>query len=117
MIKSRNIDKESILQDVGEWLVYGLAAGSADDFALSVQNPYDKDLLIDRAVIRTTTAGGTATSVLDVAVVDNDTATGDTLFDGVDLDAAKISDSMNSTDNGTNGVVRANLWDKRGGYS
>jgi hypothetical protein len=80
-----------------------LTAGAADAFALAWQNPEATAILVDRVIVDITTAGGTATAVLDVAVVANATSTGDTILDGVDLNATGLSDSLNGTDNGTNG--------------
>lgn len=117
MIKKRNLDEASRLQDIGEWLVYDLTAGAANAFALSEQNPYTRDLIIDRVIVRVTTAGGTANSVLDVDVVAGATDTGDDILDGASINDTftGIYDSLNSTDNGTNGEGKSWVWDKKGG--
>lgn len=118
MIKKRNIDRDTIAQNFGEWLTYDLTAGVTNAFALAEQNPYsDKDLIIDRVIVRVTTAGGTASSVLDVDVVANATATGDDIFDGASINNTftGIYDSLNGTDNGTNGEGKCWLWEKAGG--
>lgn len=117
MIKKRNIDEESRLQDIGEWLVYDLSGGAENAFALSTQNPYTRDLIITRCIVRVTTGGGTASAVLDVDV-DGDGATGgDDIFDGIDISSSTtgIYDSLNSTDNGSNGEGKVWVWDKAGG--
>ena len=98
-----------------KWLQVALAGGSTNAFAVAVQNPESVDVLIVRCIVDITTAGGTASSVLDVDVVDGATDTGDDIFDGVDANAAGISDSLNSTDNGTNGEGKSWKWDKNGG--
>ena len=98
-----------------KWLQVALSGGGANDFAAAVQNPEVVDVIIVRCVLDITTAGGTATSVLDVDVVGSATSTGDDIFDGVDANAAGISDSLNSTDNGTNGEGKSWKWDKKGG--
>ena len=98
-----------------KWLQVSLSGGSTNAFAVAVQNPETVDLIIVRCVLDVTTAGGTATSVLDVDVVADATSTGDDIFDGVDANAAGISDSLNSTDNGTNGEGKSWKWDKNGG--
>jgi hypothetical protein len=98
-----------------KWLQVALASGSANAFAVAVQNPEAVDVLIVRCVLDITTVGGTATSVLDVDVVDGSTDTGDDIFDGVDANATGISDSLNGTDNGTNGEGKSWKWDKNGG--
>ena len=97
------------------WLKVPLSSGNANAFAVALQNPFDIDLIVVRAVLDITTAGGTATSVLDVDVVDAATDTGDDIFDGADANAAAVSDSLNATDNGTNGEGKSWKWDKSGG--
>ncbi len=98
-----------------KWLQVALSGGSTNDFAVAVQNPESVDVIVVRCILDITTAGGTATSVLDVDVVANGTSTGDDIFDGVDANATGISDSLNSTDNGTNGEGKSWKWDKKGG--
>ena len=98
-----------------KWLQVSLSGGSANAFAVAVQNPESVDVIIVRCILDITTAGGTATSVLDVDVVADATSTGDDVFDGVDANATGISDSLNSTDNGTNGEGKSWKWDKKGG--
>ena len=98
-----------------KWLQVALSSGNANDFAAAVQNPEPADVIIVRCILDITTAGGTASSVLDVDVVGSATATGDDIFDGVDANATGISDSLNSTDNGTNGEGKSWKWDKKGG--
>ena len=72
-------------------------------------------MIIVRCILDITTAGGTATSVLDIDVVGDATSTGDDIFDGADANATGISDSLNSTDNGTNGEGKSWKWDKKDG--
>ena len=98
-----------------KWLQVALSSGSANDFAVAVQNPESVDVIIVRCILDITTAGGTASSVLDVDVVASATSTGDDIFDGVDANSAGISDSLNSTDNGTNGEGKSWKWDAKGG--
>ena len=98
-----------------KWVQVALSSGAADAFAVAVQNPEAVDVIIVRCILDITTAGGSATSVLDVDVVGGATDTGDDIFDGVDANAAGISDSLNSTDNGTNGEGKSWRWDKNGG--
>ena len=97
------------------WLKIALTAGAANAFAVAKQNPYGEDRVITRAVVRITTSGGTASSVIDVDVVGTATTSGDDIFDGVGATTAAISDSLNSTDNGTNGEGKSWLWEKAGG--
>ncbi len=116
MIRKRNIHRDTITKEIGEWLVYDLKPGAANAFALAVQNPYnDKNLIITEVIVRITTTGGTATSVLDIGVVANATATADTIFDGIDLNAAGLLSSRTAADTGTNGDEKLKLWEKAGG--
>ena len=98
-----------------KWLQVALSGGSANAFGAAVQNPESVDVVIVRCIFDITTAGGSATSVLDVDVVADATSTGDKVFDGVDANATGISDSLNATDNGTNGQGKSWKWDKKGG--
>ena len=86
-----------------KWLKVPLSGGVVDSFTVAVQNPEAVDVLIVRAVLDITTAGGTATAVLNVDVVGTATETGDDIFDGVDANATAVLDSLNGTDNGSNG--------------
>lgn len=92
-----------------------LTAGSANAFALAVQNPESVACHVLEVIIDVTTVGGTASSVLDVAVVASATATSDTIIDGLDLNADAVSRSNNVTDSGTNGDEKVKRWDASGG--
>ena len=89
-----------------------LAAGSANDYAFAWQNPEASKIVVERVLVRLATAGGTATSVLDVGVVANATSTSDTLIDGLDLNTTGLFDNI--VDKGTNGKARQ-LVDEKGG--
>ncbi|MCH8205974.1 MAG: hypothetical protein IH956_03115 [Chloroflexi bacterium] len=97
--------KKSIVED--------LASGNTNAFAFSIQNPEDVDCLITRVIVDITTAGGSASSVLDVDTVDGATATGDDIIDGLDLNATGVSDNI--TNGGSNGDKKPVKWDKKGG--
>ncbi|MCK5431440.1 MAG: hypothetical protein KAJ03_01785 [Gammaproteobacteria bacterium] len=92
-----------------------LTAGVANAFAFAVQNPSAVAAHVLEVVVDVTTAGGTATSVLNVAVVADATSTGDTILDGVDLDADAVSRSNNVDDSGTNGDEKVKRWDAAAG--
>ena len=92
-----------------------LIAGVANAFAFAIQNPEDTDCLILRVIIDITTAGGTATSVLDVDTVDGPTATGDDIIDGLDLNATAPASWDNLKNPGTNGDEKPVKWAKKGG--
>ena len=94
-------------------IIEDLASGAANAFAFAIQNQEDTDCLILQVVVDITTAGGTATSVLDIDAVDGATATGDDIIDGLDLNATGISDNI--TNGGTNGDKKPVKWDKKGG--
>lgn len=90
-----------------------LTAGNANAFAFAWQNPEDKKIVVTKLVVDVTTAGGTATSVLDVARVAGATDTGDTIIDGADLNA--VSEYDNLGDPGTNGTSKAYKLDAKDG--
>ncbi len=94
-------------------IVEDLASGNTNAFAFAIQNPEDVDCLILRVIVDITTAGGSASSVLDVDTVDGATATGDDIIDGLDLNATGISDNI--TNGGSNGDKKPVKWDKKGG--
>ena len=93
-------------------IVEALASGNANAFAFAVQNPEAVDCVVTNVTVDITTAGGTASSVLDVDVVDGATDTGDDIIDGLDLNATGTSDRHNAA--GTNGGAPMK-WDKKGG--
>lgn len=89
-----------------------LLAGNANAFAFAVQNPESSKIFVSRVLVRISTAGGTATSVLDVGVTSSATGTSDNLIDGLDLNTTGIFDNI--TDNGSNGKSRQSV-DENGG--
>ena len=93
-------------------IVKSLTAGGANAFAFAIQNQEYVDYLITQLIIDITTAGGTATSVLDVDTVDGATATGDDIIDGLDLNATGSFDSIKNP--GTNGDGKPVKWGKKG---
>ena len=98
------VHKKHIIED--------LASGNANAFAFAVQNPEKVDCVVTNVVVVISTAGGTASSVLDVDVVDSATDTGDSIIDGLDLNATGQFDRHSSA--GTNGGKPVK-WDKNGG--
>lgn len=89
-----------------------LTAGNANAFAFAWQNPEASKIIVERVLVRLTTAGGTANSVLDVGVVADATSTADTLIDGLDLNTTGLFDNI--VDKGTNGKARQ-IVDENGG--
>ena len=93
-------------------IVEDLASGNVNAFAFAVQNPKKVDCVVTNVVVVISTAGGTASSVLDVDVVDSATDTGDSIIDGLDLNATGQFDRHSSA--GSNGGKPVK-WDKNGG--
>lgn len=89
-----------------------LTAGNANAYAFAWQNPESSKIIVQRAVVDVTTAGGTATSVLDVGSAADGTTHSDNLIDGADLNAVATYDNID--DQGTNGKSKAKL-DENGG--
>ena len=92
-----------------------LAAGAADAFAFTWQNPETIAVLVQKVIIDITHAGGTATSVLDVGVAASATGTADTILDGVDLNAAAITVNTDVASSGTNADEKVHKVDENGG--
>jgi len=61
-----------------------------------------------------TTAGGTASSVMDVGVAANATTHGDDIIDGIDINAVAVYSSNDEDDAGTNGKACVKLDEKDG---
>lgn len=70
-----------------------LAGGAVDTMALVWQNPEPTGIMLTRAILDVTKAGGTATSALDGGAVDKATETAATIFKDVDADATGITES------------------------
>ena len=94
------------------YIVMDLEGGNANAFAFAVQNPEDVDCVVANVVLNIETAGGTTSSVLDVDVASDATATGNKIIDGLDLNSVGLFDRHSSA--GTNGGA-PRKWDKRDG--
>ena len=105
-------DQPGIAYVMKRYIVEDLASGNANAFAFAVQNPEGVDCVVTNVIVDITTAGGTASSVLAVAVVADATATGDTIIDGLDLNATGVADRHDNA--GSNGG-EPKKWDKNGG--
>ena len=90
-----------------------LTAGIANAIAFAWQNPEGKSIVVTKVVVDRTTAGGAATSVLDVGPATGATETADTIIDGLDLNTTGVADNI--ADKGTNGTTRVAKLDKNGG--
>ena len=90
----------------GEQKVFSgkLTAGNANAIAFGFLNPYGQDAFVDRVVVEVVTAGGTATSVMQVGIADNRSGTnlGTEFFPvaGLDLNSTGIYESRYATDTG-----------------
>ena len=109
----QDVDGTDLVMLPGNWLRVDLSALAAANDIVAVLNPFEIDVLIAHAVIRVVTAGGTATAVIDVDVVDAATDTGDDIFDGVDANAAAVI-SSDAAGAGTNAEHTAWLWGASG---
>lgn len=89
-----------------------LTAGASDAFAFTWQNPYSNEIIVTRVLIRLSTAGGTAGSLLNVGVAADATAESDNLIDGLNLNTTGIFDNIE--DKGANGKTRQQLDAKAG---
>ncbi len=89
-----------------------LASGDENDFAFAWQNPERTPIIVTRVLVDITTAGGTASAVLDIGTAANATTKSDNLIDGLDVNTTGIFDNI--TDGGTNGKSRQRL-DAKGG--
>ena len=107
-------DQSGIAYVMKRYIVQNLASGNANAFAFAVQNPEGVDCVVTNVIVDIATAGGTASSVLDVDVdvVADATSTGDTIIDGLDLNATGVADRHDNA--GSNGG-EPKKWDKNGG--
>ena len=105
-------DQSGIAYVMKRYIVEDLAPGNANAFAFAVQNPEGVDCVVTNVIVDITIAGGTASSVLDIDVVADATSTGDTIIDGLDLNATGVADRHDNA--GSNGG-EPKKWDKNGG--
>ena len=105
-------DQSGVVYVAKRYIVEALASGNANAFAFAVQNPEAVDCILTNVIVDITTVGGTASAVLNVDVAGDATSTGDSIIDGLDLNATGVADRHD--DAGTNGG-EALKWDKNGG--
>ena len=103
--------------DAGEIKVVkgALAAGNADAFMFAWQNPEAVAIHVLQVVVDVTTAGGTGSSVGDVGVATSATGTGDTILDGIDLNADAAYSSLSAGVSGTNATENVHRVDANAG--
>jgi len=92
-----------------------LTPGAANAFAFTWNNPETTAILVQKVIVNVTTAGATATSVLDVGVAATAAGTADTILDGVDLNAIAVTVSTNVSESGTNATEKVYIVDANGG--
>ena len=105
-------DQSGVVYVAKRYIVEALASGNANAFAFAVQNPEAVDCIVTNVIVDITTAGGTASAVLNVDVAGDASSTGDSIIDGLDLNATGVADRHD--DAGANGG-EALKWDKNGG--
>lgn len=106
-------DEFKALHDGGVKLVsMALTAGAADSIAFAWQNPESTAILVQRVLVDLTTAGGTATAVIDIGPTTSATGTSNALIDGLDVNQTGLFDNID--DQGTGGAATARL-DAMGG--
>lgn len=92
-----------------------LTAGIANAIAFAWQNPEAVAIHVLQVVVDVTTVGGTATAVMNVDVVANATSTGDTILDGIDLNADAVYSSLSAGVSGTNATENVHRCDEKDG--
>ena len=105
-------DQSGISYVAKRYIVEALSAGNANAFAFAVQNPEGVDCVVTNVVVDITTAGGTASSVLDVDAAADATSTGDSIIDGLDIDQTGTFDRHKNPGGSGGAPVK---WDKNGG--
>ncbi len=91
-----------------------LTGVAANGFCFTWQNPHEKKIIVTDVIVNITTAGGTATAVMDVDVVASATDTGDDIIDGLDLNSTGTFDGRGAT-SGTNAEEKPQIVDEKGG--
>ncbi len=71
-----------------------LAPGAADAISFAWANPEATDIIVYRAIVDITTAGGTATAELDVGQAADAVTGSNNIIDGVDANATGASDNL-----------------------
>lgn len=84
-----------------QYAAVSLTGGAANAFCMAWLNPVSGTILIKGLAVRITTAGGTATAVLDFGTGATATTHSDNLIDGLDANAAGLADNI--TNKGSNG--------------
>lgn len=92
--------------DTGKWITGDLATVATAGGVLSVANPENTSILVDRVILDVTTAS-TGAATVDVGVAANGTTSSDTLLDGLDVNTATGTfDNVDSQGTNGNSVVK-----------
>ena len=92
--------------DTGKWITGDLAAAATAGGVLSVANPENTSILVDRVILDVTTAA-TGAATIDVGVAADGTTSSDTLLDGLDVNTATGTfDNIDSQGTNGNSVVK-----------
>jgi hypothetical protein len=89
-----------------------LSSGSANDFAFAEQNPEAVAVAVTKVLVDVTTAGGTASALINVGSAADATTGSDNLIDGADINTTALYDNLD--DAGTNGESKQRLDAKNG---
>ena len=89
-----------------------VANGSGNTYLATWQNPESTKIMLWLVIIRLTVAGGTALAVCDADIVADATSTGNTIFDGVDINTTGVYSSWAV---GGGGNEQPHIMDENGG--
>jgi hypothetical protein len=102
--------------EADEKMVQGsLTAGSSGDISFYWQNPEAVGILVNQVIVDVTAVGGTGTSEMNVGVTTGASGTGDTLLDGIDLNADAVYSSLCAAGSGTNATENTHRMDAKAG--
>lgn len=82
-------------------------AAAADDILFAWENEEAGAVIVHKVLVDITTAGGTATALIDVGGAADAVTGSDTLIDGADLNAVAVYDNID--DQGTNGKSKVKV--------
>lgn len=106
------VGNEELNPESGKWVKVALTAGLVNTIAFAWQNPESSKILVDRVIVDITTAGGTATAILDVGVVADAVSTAADIVNDLDLNAIAVTDHLLVAGAGLGGVHKV---DEKGG--
>ena len=111
-----DIDALETAYEADEKMVKGdLSAGLTNEISFAWQNPESVAILANQVILNITTVGGTGSSVMDVGVGSGPTETGDTILDGIDINADAVYSSLSAGVSGSNATENSHRVDANGG--